>query len=393
MVGKPHEHDKRITLASAGDKSLFEKVLNAAKKAYTYLYSVGKYNAKDISEYTELINATNDVFSNALKKGIKDNVIPARMMTSLESDVFVFSALKTHAQLFEASRQLLTDDGKVKSFQQFSQDIAKIEKDYNQAYLQAEYNFAVSSAQQAANWAKIEENKGRYNLQYRTANDDRVRDSHAVLDGITLPADDTFWNSYYPPNGWNCRCVAVEVLKDKYPESDSEASIKKGDKATTQLGKDGKNRMEIFRFNPGKEKVIFPPNHPYNKLQGADALKKGLELKIQRKSVLTYAKENIVGTTVKHNKFEKPIQFTVKGIKEAINQPHEYIREKNIVILQADEYIKEAKFIKSAISTKNDREKMHYLEIEIKKKPSYIVIKENLNTKEISFYSIVDKLK
>lgn len=119
----------------------------------------------------------------------------------------------------------------------------------------------------------------------------------------------------------------------------------------------------------------------------------GLELKIQRKSVLTYAKENIVGTTVKHNKFEKPIQFTVKGIKEAINQPHEYIREKNIVILQADEYIKEAKFIKSAISTKNDREKMHYLEIEIKKKPSYIVIKENLNTKEISFYSIVDKLK
>lgn len=263
MVGKPHEHDKRITLASAGDKSLFEKVLNAAKKAYIYLYSVGKYNAKDISEYTELINATNDVFSNALKKGIRDNVIPARMMTSLESDVFVFSALKTHAQLFEASRQLLTDDGKVKSFQQFSQDIAKIEKDYNQAYLQAEYNFAVSSAQQAANWAKIEEDGDRYNLQYRTAGDDKVRDSHEALNGTTLPPSDPFWNSYYPPNGWNCRCVAVQVLKDKYPESDSEASIKKGEIATTQLGKDGKNRMEIFRFNPGKEKVIFPQNHPY----------------------------------------------------------------------------------------------------------------------------------
>lgn len=63
--------------------------------------------------------------------------------------------------------------------------------------------------------------------------------------------------------------MAVEVLKDKYPESDSEASIKKGDKATTRLGKDGKNRMEIFRFNPGKEKVIFPPNHPYSKVLSA----------------------------------------------------------------------------------------------------------------------------
>lgn len=223
----------------------------------------GKYNPKDIAEYSDLINATNDVFSDALSKGIKDNVIPSHMMTSLENDVFVFSALKTHAQLFEASRQLLTDDGKVKSFQQFSQDVEKIKKEYNQSYLQAEYNFAVASAQQAANWAGIEENGDRYNLQYRTAGDDRVRDDHAALNRTTLPSSDPFWNSYYPPNGWNCRCTAVEVLKDKYSVSDSEKAIEKGNKATMKIGKDGKNRMEIFRFNPGKEKVVFPPNHPY----------------------------------------------------------------------------------------------------------------------------------
>lgn len=121
----------------------------------------------------------------------------------------------------------------------------------------------MSSAQQAANWAKIEENGDRYNLQYRTAEDDRVRDEHQALAGTTLPPSDPFWNSYYPPNGWNCRCVAVEVLKDKYPESDSDKAIEKGDKATTKLGKDGKNRMEIFRFNPGQEEKLFPPEHPY----------------------------------------------------------------------------------------------------------------------------------
>lgn len=202
-----------------------------------------------------------------MNKGIADNVIPETMRKSLEEDVFVFSALKTHAQLFEASRQLLQEDGTRKPFYKFSRDVESIKTNYNQNYLQAEYQFANSSAQQAAKWAEVEENQGRYDIQYRTAKDDRVRDSHEKLHGITLPASDDFWNEYYPPNGWRCRCVAIEVLKGKYPVSDPIASIEKGQNATSKIGKDGKNRLEIFRFNPGKEKVIFPPNHPYRKVQ------------------------------------------------------------------------------------------------------------------------------
>lgn len=252
-----------FNLALNSNSTVFKALIKAVNDAYQKLHSKGNYNAQDIQEYSQLIDATNDVFQNALKKGVGDNVIPAKMKQALDEDIFVFSALKTHAQLFEASRLLQTEDGKVKSFNAFSNDVAKIKADYNQSYLEAEYQFAQSSAQQAANWADIEENKGRYNLQYRTANDDRVRDSHALLNGVTLPAEDAFWNEYYPPNGWRCRCVAVEVLKDKYATDDSVAAIEKGQKATSQIGKDGKNRLEIFRFNPGKQKVIFPPNHPY----------------------------------------------------------------------------------------------------------------------------------
>lgn len=182
----------------------------------------------------------------------------------------MFSALRTHAQLFEASRLLKTADGGIKPFNQFAQDIASINKNYNENYLQAEYQFATASALMAQKWSDIEENQDRYNLQYRTAGDEKVRASHEALNMITLPASDTFWNTYYPPNGWRCRCNAIEVLKDKYDVSDSELAIKAGEKATTQLDKNGKNRLEIFRFNPGKQKVIFPPDHPYRKLQGAD---------------------------------------------------------------------------------------------------------------------------
>ena len=37
----------------------------------------------------------------------------------------------------------------------------------------------------------------------------RPRPAHVALDGITKAADDPFWRTYYPPNGWGCRCRVV----------------------------------------------------------------------------------------------------------------------------------------------------------------------------------------
>ncbi|WP_170227603.1 phage head morphogenesis protein [Flavobacterium noncentrifugens] len=122
----------------------------------------------------------------------------------------------------------------------------------------------------AGKWAEVLPN---YYLQYRTAKDNHVRVSHQALADITLPSDDAFWISYYPPNGWRCRCNAIQVRKGKYPESDSAKSIAHGEAATSQIGKDGKNKLEIFRFNPGMQKAVFPPKHPYNKVAGAQKVK------------------------------------------------------------------------------------------------------------------------
>lgn len=206
----------------------------------------------------------------ALNNGLQDNEVPEEMLKALQQDVYIFSALKTHAQLYEASRQLVDENGKVRSFAQYKQEYKQINQAYNKNYLEAEYEFAIASAQSVQKWVKIEQNKDRYNLQYRTAGDERVRVSHRALDRITLPPSDTFWSSYYPPNGWRCRCIAIEVLKDKYETSDSTKANEEGNKATTQIGTNGKNRLEIFRFNPGKDKVIFPQNHPYRKIQDAN---------------------------------------------------------------------------------------------------------------------------
>lgn len=250
------------------DRNFLDKIID---EAYKRIYNNKKYSADNILDYTDLIEATNDVLKSAVNNAIKTE-IPARMMESLNKDVFLFSALKTHSQLFEASRQLLNSEGKQKPFYQFAQDVAKIKENYNRNYLEAEYEFAFSSAQMASNWNDIQQNEDRYDIQYRTAQDDKVRVSHQPLHGITLPSEDAFWNQYYPPNGWRCRCTAVEVRKGKFDASNSQDAIASGEKATSLIGKDGKNRLEIFRFNPGKQQVIFPPKHPYNKVDGAGAI-------------------------------------------------------------------------------------------------------------------------
>lgn len=234
------------------------------------------------------------------------------MLQKMQNDTFIFSGLKTHAQLLEASTFLRDESGQIRSFESFAHQFNKVNQNYNQNYLQAEHQFAVSSSQSAANWAALDED-GRYYLQYRTANDDRVRDSHRILQDTTLPKDDLFWLSYYPPNGWRCRCVAVEVLHDKYKLSDSEKSIQLGEKATTQIGADGKNKLAIFRFNPGAEQKVFPPKHPYNKVKGAEDVRKILEPKFTPKKIKDYEKK--LGINVNRQIFqllekETPLYFS-----------------------------------------------------------------------------------
>lgn len=215
-----------------------------------------------------VVNETHRLFKDALDRGIADNVIPEAMSRKLDESLFVFSGFKTAQSLGEAASWLRQADGTVKPFNSFLTDVRKVNEKYNERYLRAEYEFAVGSAQMAASWAEVEASGDSYNLQYRTASDERVRSSHQAMAEITLPPSDPFWDSYYPPNGWGCRCTAVQVRKAKYETTDPDQAMQAGNHATEIRGKDGGNRGAMFRFNPGKQGQIFPPKHPYYKMAG-----------------------------------------------------------------------------------------------------------------------------
>jgi SPP1 gp7 family putative phage head morphogenesis protein len=342
----------------------------------------------------DLINETNRVLVGAVNKGIEYEV-PAVMRRTLENDVFVFSGCKTYVELKEVSGLLWDmERNQVKSFDRFWKDVSSIDETYNKRYLEAEYQFAVGSAQSAARWAQIEEDGDEFDLQYRTAGDSRVREDHAMLEGTTLPPSDDFWSYYMPPNGWNCRCEAIQVIKGKYKRSNSAEAVKLGNEAT-----EGKN--EIFRFNPGKEKVIFPPHHPYYKVkQRIGEILSGIKsnsesvsekLRTQRTEIREWAKESLVGSTVIHRKIEKPIQITNQGIKEALNQPHKNILEKNDAIKEIPKLIKESEYVGKRYDEKRATW-FSYLKTSVKGEDSWIILKENQGG-DLIFYSIVDKIK
>lgn len=52
-----------------------------------------------------------------------------------------------------------------------------------------------------------------WGYQYTTVGDHRVRESHAAQDGVRLPKDDPFWQAWWAPNGWNCRCQVIPLFE------------------------------------------------------------------------------------------------------------------------------------------------------------------------------------
>ncbi|MDE6346375.1 MAG: minor capsid protein [Muribaculaceae bacterium] len=224
------------------------------------VYNAGSFDASMLNtpEARRLIAET----LRQIKRGIDSGVpheVPETVRHALENNAFIFSGFKAFHTLREVGLSLVTDKGDIKPFETFRRDVETVNNRYNHNYLYAEYNHAVGASLMAARWQKIEADGDRYDLQYRTAQDDRVREDHAILHGTTLPPSDPFWSLYLPPNGWNCRCTAVQVRKGKYPQSDPALSMLRGNNCTEAA------KQQIFRFNPGKDLQLFPPKHPYYK--------------------------------------------------------------------------------------------------------------------------------
>lgn len=54
--------------------------------------------------------------------------------------------------------------------------------------------------------------------QYKTVGDGRVRESHAAMHNKIYPSDSEVWKTWFPPNGFRCRCSISTLTEEQAKE-------------------------------------------------------------------------------------------------------------------------------------------------------------------------------
>lgn len=152
---------------------------------------------------------------------------PQSLVQKFKKNLWQFSSAKTLAELEYINALILDKNGRIKPEHQFMQDVRKANILFNRNYLQAEYQTAKRGAQMAHLWGQFQKQKHLFpNLVYRTVGDGRVRPEHAALNGVIKPIDDPFWRTYYPPNGWRCRCTVMNTAEKASEGEFEDKSVK-----------------------------------------------------------------------------------------------------------------------------------------------------------------------
>lgn len=76
------------------------------------------------------------------------------------------------------------------------------------------YEANIRSARAAGQWNRIQRTKRAMPyLLYQLGPSVEHRPEHAARNGVVLPADDPFWSTWYPPNGWGCKCWVRQLTR------------------------------------------------------------------------------------------------------------------------------------------------------------------------------------
>lgn len=246
-----------------------------------------------------------------------------------------------------------------------------------------EYNTATARIRTAKQWSQFQSEADLYpNLEWLATRSSTPRELHASFVGLILPQNDKFWENNQPGNLYNCKCDwrATDKAVNKLPDLET---------VKPAPGLDG---------NPATTGEVFSDKHPYYKKAANETDVENYYIKDvlteSRANIRNWAKENLINVVVKNVPEVGDVGFTVKGIKELLNQPHAQIISKNTALFDIENLLQTAVYIKSEVDLKAPEANLfHYLEVIIKNKKSWIILKETRHNKKINIYSIVDAIK
>lgn len=177
-------------------------------------------DAHILRTYDELSKAAGKGYGSRFTTVLNDKGEPSPEVLKMRQNLYKFSMVKDYAMLEELNGYLSGGKDTMR-WEEFRTKALELNKKYNLNYLQAEWQTALQAGKFASLWEDYQANKDLFpSLRYRTQGDDQVRPEHEKLEGIVKPLEDPFWSSYYPPNGWRCRCYVVQTAERPTPEKD-----------------------------------------------------------------------------------------------------------------------------------------------------------------------------
>ena len=367
--------------------------------------------------YAELLRLMNEATIEGLSMSNFSIEHNREFLHAIKHSNEVFSAFKTHAMGRSMQAKLLDEKGRLKSYDRWAKEVRSISSHHVGAWLRTEYNTAVLRAHNAGDWREFMANKDIMpNLRWMPTTSPDAEATHRSFweKKLTLPIEHPFWSKHHPGDRWNCKC-ALEATDE--PASD-ENIIKDIPDIAPQRG---------LENNPGKDGVIINDNHPYfprncslcafYKQRGVKDRIKGwfknhkkdcfncpyingcLYEKEEKKSVIIkrakeikeIVKEEYKNKPFTHPSFSNKVTMSSTCIKEFLNQPHQFIKEKNELLLDIENVFKNSKYLgKGEPSLKHQNDiAVHLFEISIKNTPSWLVIRE-CSDNTIKLYSISD---
>ena len=365
------------------------------------------------------------ILNEATVSGLLQSSVPTHrdsFLAALRHSNEVFAAFKVHSMSERMAARLLNPDGTLKSFRQWADDVQSISSHYVGAWLRTEYDTAVIRAHNAADWQQfLRDADVMPNLRWMPTTSPTPESSHRAFweRKLTLPVSDPFWDEHHPGDRWNCKCSLEQTDDPATPELKAEFSTEAPQPGlTNNPGKDGhtfsqdhpyfpKSCATCTFYKPGlkdwlhnvvKNRVKDCYNCPYingcmyseEEKKKIDEDKRNKERAKELKTEAAFLREEVLV----NKQFPHDVTISQKKIKEWLNQPHKFYREKNELLLDLPDVFKKAKYIGETIDPKvrPGVAKSHIFEIEIHGEPSYIIVHE-MTWHEYQIHSISDRIK
>ncbi|MCK3654905.1 phage head morphogenesis protein [Pasteurellaceae bacterium Macca] len=124
--------------------------------------------------------------------------------------------------------------------------------------LETIYRTNMQSAYSAQRYQQMRDNAdNRPYWQYSAVNDGRTRPSHSAMHGLVYRYDDPFWHTFYPPNGFNCRCSVIALNDREIAQSNMTVGNSEGQLIETER-QVNKTTRETTRALKLGDRVIMP---------------------------------------------------------------------------------------------------------------------------------------